>query len=172
MDIVIALQDKFFSQSNVIEAIVDKNIKALFQKIVLFNYGELTLDEQYSFISQVRQSLVNSNLLTNEELCKQSLFIPDGFFYNDRILKEFTIPDNVGLIGDSAFANCASLRKITLSKSVKRIGQEAFANCLSLETIIFKGSKDDWMDIDFEDAWDYNAGLSTSKHHFEVKYLK
>lgn len=80
MDIVIALQDKFFSQSNVIEAIVDKNIKALFQKIVLFNYGKLTVDEQYSFISQVRQSLVNSNLLTNEELCKQSLFIPDGFF--------------------------------------------------------------------------------------------
>ena len=77
---------------------------------MLFNYGELTLDEQYSFISQVRQSLVNSNLLTNEELCKQSLFIPDGFFYNDQILKEFTIPDNVGLIGDSAFANCASLR--------------------------------------------------------------
>lgn len=29
MDIVIALQDRFFSQSNVIEAIVDKNIKAL-----------------------------------------------------------------------------------------------------------------------------------------------
>ena len=172
MDIVIALQDKFFSQSNVIEAIVDKNIKALFQKIMLFNYGGLTPDKQYSFISQVRQSLVNSNLLTNEELCKQSLFIPDGFFYNDRTLKEFTIPDNIGIISDSAFANCASLRQITFSKSVKRIGQEAFANCLSLETIIFKGSKDDWRDIDFEDAWDYNAGLSTSKHHFEVKYLK
>lgn len=93
-------------------------------------------------------------------------------FYNDRILKEFTIPDNVGLIGDSAFANCASLRQITFSKSVKRIGQEAFANCFSLETIIFKGSEDDWMDIDFEDSWEYNAGSRTSKHHFEVKYLK
>ena len=123
-------------------------------------------------LSKVRQSLVSSKLLTNEELCKQLLIIPGGFFYNDRTLKEFTIPDNVGIIGDSAFANCASLRKITLSKSVKRIGQEAFANCLSLETIVFKGSKDDWMDIDFEDAWDYNAGSRTSKHHFEVKYLR
>ena len=111
-------------------------------------------------------------ILFYEELCKQLLIIPGGFFYNDRTLKEFTIPDNVGIIGDSAFANCASLRKITLSKSVKRIGQEAFANCLSLEIIIFKGSEDDWMDIDFEDNWEYNAGLSTSKHHFEVKYLK
>lgn len=171
MDLINILENKFFSQSNVIEAIVDKNIKALFQEIALFNYGELTLDERYSFISQVRQSLVSSKLLTNEELCKQLLVIPDGFFYNDRTLKEFTIPDNVGIIGDSAFANCASVRQITFSKSVKRIEQEAFANCFSLETIIFKGSEDDWMDIDFEDTWDYQAGLSTSKHHFEVKYL-
>lgn len=172
MDLINILENKFFSQSNVIEAIVDKNIKALFQEIVFFDYGKLTVDEQYSFISQVRQSLVNSNLLTNEELCKQLLVIPDGFFYNDRTLKEFTIPDNVGIISDSAFANCASLRQITFSKSVKRIEQEAFANCLSLETIIFKGSEDDWMDIDFEDNWEYNAGLSTSKHHFQINYVK
>lgn len=172
MDLINILEDKFFSQPTVIEAIVDKDIKSLFYQMQMFDYGNITLDEQYSFISRVRQSLVNSNLLTNEELCKQLLVIPDGFFYTDRTLKEFTIPDNVGIIGESAFEECASLRQITLSKSVKRICEAAFANCFSLETIIFKGSEEDWEDIDFEDAWEYNAGLSTSKHHFQINYVR
>lgn len=124
MGIVIALQDRFFSQSNVIEAIVDKNIKALLQEIVFFDYRNLTIDKQYSLISKVRQSLVNSKLLTNEELCKQLLIIPSGFFYNDRTLKEFTIPD-----------------------TVKSIGEYAFLACDNLKTIIFEGTQDQWNSI-------------------------
>lgn len=172
MGIIISLQNKFFSQLNVIEAIVDKNIKSLFYQMQMFDYGNITLDETYSFISQVRQSLVNSNLVTNEEFCKQFFILPAGFFYRDRTLKEFVVPDTVRIIGESAFEECASLRQITLSKSIKRICQAAFANCFFLETIIFKGSEEDWEDIDFEDAWEYNAGLSTSKHHFQINYVR
>lgn len=172
MNYIYTLQDKFFSQPDVIQSIVNYDLKSLLQQMQMFDEVHPGLEEQFSFISQVRQSLVSSNLVTNEELCEQSIILPPGFFYKDRTLKDFVIPDNVGIIGDSAFEECAYLTQITLPKSVKRICISAFANCFSLETLIFEGSENDWMDIDFEDLWDYKAGLNTSKNHFKIKYLK
>lgn len=48
---------------------------------------------------------------------------------------EYTIPDNISVIGMAAFAECKSLRQITIPKGVSAIGIQAFSYCSGLTNV-------------------------------------
>ncbi|NLJ32926.1 MAG: leucine-rich repeat domain-containing protein, partial [Erysipelotrichaceae bacterium] len=56
-------------------------------------------------------------------------------FFNNKAVREITIPDSVVSIGERAFHNCDNLETLNFGNGLKRIGKSAFVGCLSLETI-------------------------------------
>jgi hypothetical protein len=68
--------------------------------------------------------------------------LPEYFLYYTTC-REFTIPDNITLIGEGAFAYCKSLTSITISDSVVRIGNYAFYYCTSLTSVTIPESVTD-----------------------------
>ena len=62
-------------------------------------------------------------------------YIPNHFFYNNKQIKEFTIPDSVTRIGERSFYNCISLTSVTIPNNVTNIGEGAFTYCSSLTSV-------------------------------------
>jgi len=62
-------------------------------------------------------------------------YIPSNFFYNNKQIKEFTIPNSATSIGDYAFYNCGNLISVTIPNSVGIIGTGAFSWCNGLTSI-------------------------------------
>ena len=56
-------------------------------------------------------------------------YIPSSFFYNNKQIKEFTIPNNITSIGLGAFSGCSGLTSVTIPNSVKSIGNGTFWGC-------------------------------------------
>ena len=83
--------------------------------------------------------------------------IEKAAFYNSGLTK-LVIPDKVETIGEEAFGFNSSLVKVTLPKSLKSVGANAFKYCSSALEVIYNGTQQDWMHIDFdmiaEDAFD------------------
>lgn len=70
-------------------------------------------------------------------------------------LMSVTIGDGVTIIGKAAFSYCISLESITIPDSVTSIGEGAFAGCESLETVYYRGSEEEWNEIEIEiREWD------------------
>lgn len=57
------------------------------------------------------------------------------------------------LLVDSAFYKCSSIEKITLPSSIKKIGYNAFEGCSNLKECYYKGTSNDWLDIDFHSLY-------------------
>ena len=62
-------------------------------------------------------------------------YIPNNFFYNNKKIKEFTIPNSVTSIGRYAFYDCSDLKSITIPNSVTIIGRYAFEGCSDLTSV-------------------------------------
>lgn len=70
---------------------------------------------------------------------------------------EVTIPEGVTHIGDYAF-DFLKLKKVTIPASVTSIGDYAFRTTENLATIIFGGTKEQWMAIEKGTDWRLSAG--------------
>ena len=62
-------------------------------------------------------------------------------------LANITIPNSVTRIESATFDNCSSLASRTIPESVTSIGQWAFRGCSSLTNITYKGTKEQWNNI-------------------------
>lgn len=80
----------------------------------------------------------NCDMLENITIESEDVtFIDKYAFYNNKNLKNITLPDTVSYINWGAFLDCSSLTTITLPESLERIERNAFSECTSLEEIIF-----------------------------------
>lgn len=84
-----------------------------------------------------------------------SIDIPDSVttivanaFYECDSLMSITIPDSVTSIGREAFLRCSSLTSVVIGDSVTSIGSEAFAWCGSLNSVYYRGSEEEWNEIE------------------------
>lgn len=75
--------------------------------------------------------------------------IPD-YFLTCTDIKSFTVPDGYQIIGKEAFNCCKDLVAITIPKSVKKIKENAFAKCPNLKVIYYKGTQNDFTNINIE----------------------
>lgn len=62
-------------------------------------------------------------------------------------LTEISIPDGVTEIGSTMFANCTNLKSVVLVKNLTYISSSAFDNCPALESIYFKGTAQQWEEL-------------------------
>jgi len=72
-----------------------------------------------------------------------------------------TIPDGITAIGTSAFRSRIYLESITLPESITFISGLAFAFCVKLDTIIYKGTKKEWENIDKILTWRVGTRILT-----------
>ena len=78
-------------------------------------------------------------------------------------LTNITIPDSVTSIGKGAFSGCSNLTSVTIPDSVTSIGRNAFSGCSYLRRVNYKGTKEQWKQI--------NINLYSNKRYTGNKYL-
>ena len=66
------------------------------------------------------------------ELHKDTKIILDRVFFDNKKLKNVTLPAGLRHIGEDAFRQCEALETIELPESLLEIGEDAFASCKSL----------------------------------------
>lgn len=76
-------------------------------------------------------------------------------------LESVTLGNNVNTIGKNAFYWCSGLKSITVPVSVTKIGSTAFFLCSKLESIIYDGTEAQWEGITKESGWDSGSGSYT-----------
>ena len=81
-------------------------------------------------------------------------------------LTSITIPNSVTSIGDYAFVYCDSLTRVTIGDGVTSIGDGAFWDCDSLETVYYRGSEEEWNEIEIGL---YNGNLLNAEIVFNYK---
>jgi hypothetical protein len=79
-----------------------------------------------------------------------------GFNYNEYII-EVVMQKGIWVIGRSAFYNCWRMKKVTIPDSVTQIDGHAFALCYHLTTIIYKGTVEQWEQMQRESTWLYGT---------------
>jgi len=67
-------------------------------------------------------------------------YIPSNFFYDNKQIKEFTIPNSVTNIGGFAFGNCSNLTSVEIPDSVTSIGKYTFSGCIGLTSVTIPNS--------------------------------
>lgn len=66
------------------------------------------------------------------ELHKDTKIILDRVFFDNKNLRNVTLPEGLLQIGEDAFCQCTALESIALPESIKEIGEDAFASCTAL----------------------------------------
>ncbi len=74
--------------------------------------------------------------------------IGKGAFSFCTSLAEVIMQDSVTSIGEWAFQYCASLENVIIPDSVTFIGEKAFIGCASLTDVYYKGTKEQWNEIE------------------------
>lgn len=102
----------------------------------------------------------NCSSLTSITIPNSVASIGDSAFEDCSSLTSVTIPNSVTSIGNSAFIYCYNLTNITIPYSVKSIGDYAFYGCKALKSINYKGTKEEWNNIN-SDEWDSKFSIKT-----------
>lgn len=87
-------------------------------------------------------------------------------YFGCHSLISINIPDGVKQIGALAFNACESLSSINIPNSVTTVGFQAFGGCESLKSITFKGTINQWKEIDCTDE-DYVVHCIDGIYDFE-----
>ena len=110
------------------------------------NLKDVILPSGLIYIGQ--NCFINCKSLTNISLPDSVTSIEAHAFRDCSSLTSITISNSVKSIGYDAFGRCSSLTNITIPESVTSIEQWAFKNCSSLTNIMYKGTKEQWNNID------------------------
>jgi hypothetical protein len=81
-------------------------------------------------------------------LSKNLKEISNGMFSSCYALKEIIIPYGVEKIGEGAFQWCSNLTHLAIPASVHKIGNDAFHKADSLTYIDYRGTMEQWKEID------------------------
>ena len=80
-------------------------------------------------------------------------------------ITEYTLPDNVEILGVYAFAWCSGLRKITFNEGLKVIGTHAFCDCVGLNSVTFPSSLEQLASPVFDGCSNINGFYGNEKFH-------
>ncbi|MBR5144785.1 MAG: leucine-rich repeat domain-containing protein, partial [Clostridia bacterium] len=91
--------------------------------------------------------------LTSIEIPDSIISIGIGAFSGCKSLTSIEIPDSVTEISSYIFEDCTALTSIEIPYDVFLIDDCAFIGCISLESIIYRGTEEEWNEIEFGDEW-------------------
>jgi hypothetical protein len=76
----------------------------------------------------------------------------DSVFMGCENLTSVILPDGIRSIERSAFSGCSNLMYIIVPNSVRQMRQNAFYDCQSLKVVFYKGTEEQWENINFQDT--------------------
>lgn len=137
---VTAISEYAFSSCNGLTAV---NVGANVEKIGNYAFAECTnLTGIWVDEANVHYCSDTVGVLYNKD--KTALIQAPG-----TISGSYSIADGVTSIGVEAFCRCAGLTEIVIPNSVTTIGNYAFSMCQGLQTVGYKGSQEQWDQIEF-----------------------
>ena len=119
---VTTIGERAFSGSNLTSITIPNSVTAIGNRA-------FASDKLKSFEGKFA-STDNRCLVINDTLVS---FAPSG-------LTQYTIPDNVKVIGDYAFSDCTDLTSVTIGEGVTAIGDDAFSWCDGLTSVTIPNS--------------------------------
>lgn len=90
----------------------------------------------------------------NIETCmihSNTVIISCGAFWKSYKLKEIEIPEGITYLGVNLFSCCDKLERIILPASIQMIEGYAISDCSNLKEVCFKGTKEQWENIDIHE---------------------
>jgi hypothetical protein len=78
--------------------------------------------------------------------------IPGMTFQTCVNLRSVTIQDGITSIGANAFNGCRSLSSLTIPAGLKSIRAQAFLNCCGLGFVYYRGSREEWEQVDIDET--------------------
>ena len=153
-----------------------KNVKTIFCLISLlvagitnvwgesWDCGNVTVDLTSTTLTISPKSGTNGRM--NDLTQAETLWRASGKRGNVRTI---IIEDGVTYIGEYAFYYCLSITSIKVPLSVEGFGSKAFYSTNSAQKIYYKGSPNQWANIDFADGYShpfYSHGDYTTKFYF------
>ena len=123
------------------------------------------------------------------EINEKTRFIYLDAFYACRSLASIVIPDSVTRIGNEAFSNCTSLTSVVIGDSLSYIGNDMFRDCTNLTSVVigdsvttigenafwycgsltsikFRGTEEQWNNINKGSYWDTGTGSYTITYNY------
>lgn len=102
--------------------------------------------------------------LTNITIPDSVTSIGDRAFGDCSSLTSVTLPNSVTSIATGVFSNCSSLKSVTIPYCVTYISSGAFEHCSELTDVYFKGTQEQWIEIDIASE---NDELYYATIHYE-----
>lgn len=76
------------------------------------------------------------------------------------------IGDGVETIGDSAFYRCTNLESIVIGAGVTYCDRYAFLSCTNIKNVYYKGTKEKWDEIEYEDGFSSKPHLNATVYYY------
>ena len=122
---------------------------------------EITIPNCVTSIGE--QAFQNCGGLTEITIPDTVTIIGSYAFFNCSGLTNITIGNNVTKINGQAFAGCSNLMSVTIPNSITIIGGNVFSSCNGLTSIYYKGTTDDWYNIQINK---FNSDLTLIKRYY------
>ena len=100
---------------------------------------------------------IENGILTYEENITKKYDLT----HSKDVITQVIIPNTISKIHKKEFKDWSSLEIIALHAEIEEIGANAFENCVKLKTIVYSGTRDQWLAIKKKKGWDTNTGLYT-----------
>ena len=98
--------------------------------------------------------VIVNNILIDGTACSGDIIIPNtvtsicGYaFENCTNITTVILSDGITTIASKAFQRCEKLNNIVIPKSVDTIGDNAFRGCWALTDVYYKGTEEDWKEV-------------------------
>ena len=97
----------------------------------------------------------NSTSIKMPTMNNTDILIDSFAFYKNTYIQSVDT-NTAKWIGQSSFDGCTNLKTVSIGLAMREIGIRAFAACSKLDTLNYYGTINDWINITFGNAWNYN----------------